>query len=159
MLDDDRIPPVVPWFRELIAGFPEPMAGELNTWFELMLAGSTTAPRVKARSPRWIRRMVNTALPVGGLEPLRLQLRGRTQMLQVVRHLLAPVHRQAALCRLPLPAGRTRPGPAATPGSPGVGSRAVRSASWSPRSSRSGLFGPVGRAAAVMYFRWKPGTG
>ncbi|MES4907820.1 MULTISPECIES: hypothetical protein [unclassified Streptomyces] len=45
MLDDDRIPPVVPWFRELTADFPEQMAAELKTWFELMLAGSTTAPR------------------------------------------------------------------------------------------------------------------
>ncbi|MEU7600266.1 hypothetical protein [Streptomyces sp. NPDC041003] len=29
MLDDDRIPNIVPWLRERTAGLPEPMAGEL----------------------------------------------------------------------------------------------------------------------------------
>ncbi|MEU8352612.1 hypothetical protein, partial [Streptomyces sp. NPDC048845] len=112
MLDDDRIPPVVPWFHELIAGFPEPMAGELNTWFELMLAGSTTAPRVKARSPRWIRRMVRTALPAlrtwadEGKDSLRSITRDdvldvlpdsgtpRANMLQGLRHILRPLKRR-----------------------------------------------------------------
>ncbi|MFD5483647.1 hypothetical protein [Streptomyces hawaiiensis] len=52
MLDDGRIPNIVPWFRERTAGLPEPMADELTTWFELELSGSTTPPRVKARPHR-----------------------------------------------------------------------------------------------------------
>lgn len=63
MLDDDRIPNIVPWLRERTAGLAEPMAGELAAWFELKLSGSTTAPRVKARPHRWIQRMVTNALP------------------------------------------------------------------------------------------------
>lgn len=55
LLDDDRTPGVFTWFRERTVGLPEPMLGELTTWFELKLSGSTTAPRVKARPPRWIR--------------------------------------------------------------------------------------------------------
>ncbi|QGZ52538.1 hypothetical protein GPZ77_33280 [Streptomyces sp. QHH-9511] len=113
MLKDDRIPPVVPWFREVTADFPEPMAGELNTWFDLMLAGSTTAPRMKARSPRWIRRMVRTALPAlrawadQGKDDLRSITRDdvldvlpdsgtpRANMLQGLRHILRPLkHRR-----------------------------------------------------------------
>ncbi len=65
ILDDDRIPPVAPWslVPRTPRWLPRTDGHELDTWFELMLAGSTTAPRRKARSPRWIRRMVNTALP------------------------------------------------------------------------------------------------
>jgi hypothetical protein len=33
MPDDDRVPSVVPWFRETTAGLPEPMPGELSSWF------------------------------------------------------------------------------------------------------------------------------
>ncbi|WNE93886.1 hypothetical protein PS467_00280 [Streptomyces luomodiensis] len=112
MLDDDRIPSVVPWFREVTADFPEPMAAELNTWFELMLAGSTTAPRLKARSPRWIRRMMRSALPAlrtwtaRGKDSLRAITRDdvldvlpdsatpRANMLQGLRHILRPLKRR-----------------------------------------------------------------
>ncbi|MEU9380070.1 hypothetical protein AB0D38_03245 [Streptomyces sp. NPDC048279] len=112
MLDDDRIPPVVPWFRELLAEFPEPMAAELNIWFELMLAGSTTTPRVKARSSRWIRRIARSALPAlrawadQGKDSLRSITRDdvldvlpdsgtrRANMLQGLRHILRPLKRR-----------------------------------------------------------------
>ncbi|WP_435601169.1 hypothetical protein [Streptomyces sp. C10-9-1] len=115
MLDDDRIPSVVPWFRELLADFPELMAAELNSWFELILAGSTTAPRVRARSPRWIRRMARSALPAlrtwadQGKDSLRsitwddvldVQPDGgtpRVAMLQGLRHILRPLKRRRVI--------------------------------------------------------------
>lgn len=109
MLDDDRTPNIIPWFREHTAGLPEPMLGELTTWFELMLSGSTTAPRVKARPHRWIQRMVTKALPAlrawagQGKDSLRSVTRAdvlavlpdsgtpRVDMLQGLRHILRPL--------------------------------------------------------------------
>ncbi|WP_425246384.1 hypothetical protein [Streptomyces sp. NEAU-NA10] len=106
MLDDDPTPGVVTWFRERTVGLPEPMLGELTTWFELKLSGSTTAPRVKARPPRWIQRMVTHALPAlrtwadQGKDSLRSVTRAdvlavlpdsgtpRVDMLQGLRHIL-----------------------------------------------------------------------
>lgn len=108
-LDDDRIPSVVPWFRELTADFPEPMASERNIWVELMLSGSTTAPRGKARSPRWIRRMVRPALRTWtdqGKDSLRSIPRDdvldilpdsgtpRASLLQGLRQILRPLKRR-----------------------------------------------------------------
>ncbi|MGW3730231.1 hypothetical protein [Streptomyces sp. NPDC000851] len=109
MLDDDRTPSIVSWFRERTAGLPEPMLGELTTWFELKLSGSNTAPRVKARPPRWIQRMVTHALPAlrtwadQGKDSLRSVTRAdvlavlpdsgtpRVDMLQGLRHILRPL--------------------------------------------------------------------
>ncbi|MDW6062968.1 hypothetical protein SAZ11_39370 [Streptomyces sp. FXJ1.4098] len=109
MLDDDRTPNVVPWFRERTADLPEPMLGELTTWFELKLSGSTTAPRVKAQPHRWIQRMVTNALPAlrawagQGKDSLRSITRAdviavlpdsgtpRVDMLQGLRHILRPL--------------------------------------------------------------------
>jgi hypothetical protein len=109
MLDDDRVPSIVPWFRETTAGLPEPMAGELSSWFELMLCGSTTAPRVKARGDRWIRQKMSDALPAlrvwadQGKDSLRSITRAdvlavlpesgtpRVAMLQGLRHILRPL--------------------------------------------------------------------
>ncbi|MFF3731023.1 hypothetical protein ACFYXM_12035 [Streptomyces sp. NPDC002476] len=108
MLDDDRTPNIVSWFRERTADPPEPMLGELTTWFELKLSGSTTAPRVKARPHRWIQRMVTNALPAlrtwadQGKDSLRSVTRTdvlavlpdsgtpRVDMLQL-RHILRPL--------------------------------------------------------------------
>lgn len=113
MLDDDRTPNIVPWFRERTTGLPEPMAGELTTWFELKLSGSTIAPRVKARPHRWIQRMVTNALPAlrawadQDKDSLRTITRAdvlavlpesgtpRVDMLQGLRHILRPLkHRR-----------------------------------------------------------------
>lgn len=109
MLDDDRTPGVVSWFRERTVDLPEPMLGELTTWFELKLSGSATAPRVKARPPRWIQRMVTHALPAlrtwadQGKDSLRSVTRAdvlavlpdsgtpRVDMLQGLRHILRPL--------------------------------------------------------------------
>ncbi|MET9387887.1 hypothetical protein ABZY09_44590 [Streptomyces sp. NPDC002928] len=112
MLDDDRVPSIVSWFRDSAAGLPEPMLGQLTTWFELMLSGSTTAPRVKARLHRWIRRKVSDALPAlrawadQGKESLASVTRAdvlavlpaggtpRVAMLQGLRHILRPLKNQ-----------------------------------------------------------------
>ncbi|MFF4316966.1 hypothetical protein [Streptomyces sp. NPDC001507] len=115
MLDDDRTPNIIPWFRERTAGLPEPMLGELTTWFELKLPGSTTAPHVKARPHRWIQRMVNKALPAlrawadQGKDSLRSITRAdvlavlpdsgtpRVDMLQGLRHILRPLKTQRVI--------------------------------------------------------------
>jgi transposase-like protein len=112
LIDDDRIPNIVPSFRERTAGLPEPMTGELTTWFELKLSGSTTAPRVKARPHRWILRMVTNALPAlrmwadQGKDSLRSITRAdvvavlpdsgtaRVDMLQGLRHIVRPLKNQ-----------------------------------------------------------------
>ncbi|WP_071367246.1 hypothetical protein [Streptomyces colonosanans] len=115
MLDDDRTPNIVPWFRERTAGLPEPMVGELTTWFELKLSGSNTAPRVKARPHRWIQRMVTKALPAlqawadQDKDSLRSITRAdvvavlpnsgtpRVDMLQGLRHILRPLKNQRVI--------------------------------------------------------------
>ncbi|WP_328486081.1 hypothetical protein [Streptomyces zaomyceticus] len=109
MLDDDRHPRHRPLVSERTAGLPEPMLGELTAWFVLKLSGSTTAPRVKARPPRWIQRMVTHALPAlrtwadQGKDSLRSVTRDdvlavlpdsgtpRVDMLQGLRHILRPL--------------------------------------------------------------------
>ncbi|MFJ3841756.1 hypothetical protein ACIPY6_40495 [Streptomyces sp. NPDC090054] len=112
MLDDDRIPNIIPWSRERTAGLPQPMASELATWFELKMSGSTTAPRVKARPHRWIQRMMTSALPALRMwaaqdkDSLTSITRAdviavlpdtgtpRVDMLQGLRHILRPLKSQ-----------------------------------------------------------------
>ncbi|MFD8354925.1 hypothetical protein ACFV1X_39170 [Streptomyces coelicoflavus] len=112
MLEDDRTPNIALWFHERTAGLPDPMLGELTSWFELKLSGSTTPPRFKARSHRWIQRMVANALPAlrvwakHGMDSLRSITRAdilavllesgtpRVHMLQGLRHILRPLKNQ-----------------------------------------------------------------
>ncbi|MET8827267.1 hypothetical protein ABZX40_14915 [Streptomyces sp. NPDC004610] len=106
ILDDDRTPGIVLWFHKRTTDLSEPMLGELTSWFELKLSGSTTTPRVKARPPGWIQRMVTHALPAlrswadQGTDSLRSVTRAdvlavlpdsgtpRVDMLQGLRHIL-----------------------------------------------------------------------
>ncbi|WP_124286995.1 MULTISPECIES: hypothetical protein [unclassified Streptomyces] len=115
MLDDDRTPRIVTWFREQTASLPEAMAGELSTWFELVLNGATSAPRVKARPHQWIHKKVYEALPAlrawaaGGKESLRSVARAdvlavlpsggtpRVAMLQGLRHILRVLKRRGVI--------------------------------------------------------------
>lgn len=49
LLNDDRVPPLRSWFARQIQGLPEPMVGELQTWFDVLHYGSTTPPRSRPR--------------------------------------------------------------------------------------------------------------
>ncbi|MFG1879539.1 hypothetical protein ACGFIV_32365 [Sphaerisporangium sp. NPDC049003] len=63
MLNDDREPSVTGWFHNKISGLPEPMAGELRTWFQVMRDGSASPPRRLPRSHTTIRLHLRFALP------------------------------------------------------------------------------------------------
>jgi hypothetical protein len=65
MLDDDREPAVTGWFARQVEdlALPEPMLGELTTWFQVLRDGSTTPPRSRPRSQVTIRLRVRTILP------------------------------------------------------------------------------------------------
>jgi integrase len=64
MLDDDRADPFPAWFAQQVAGVPEPMAGELETWFELMCHGSVAPPRRRPRTPTTIRLLLQWTLSI-----------------------------------------------------------------------------------------------
>lgn len=63
LLDDDRVSSIDTWFARAVRQLPEPMAGELRTWFEIMRDGSTTPPRFRPRNPDTIRLKLHWALP------------------------------------------------------------------------------------------------
>jgi site-specific recombinase XerD len=64
MLEDDREPAVVCWFRSQVADLPEPMRDELGVWFDVMRNGSSTPPRRLPRKDTTTVGQLRTALPV-----------------------------------------------------------------------------------------------
>lgn len=63
MLDDDIAPPVVRWFDANTRDLPEPMRQELTVWFDVMMHGSTTAPRRNPRSHACVNNYIRWAMP------------------------------------------------------------------------------------------------
>lgn len=63
LLLDDREPSIVAWFAQKVSGLPEPIAEELRVWFDVMLHGSSTAPRSRPRARSTIKGSVRAALP------------------------------------------------------------------------------------------------
>jgi len=63
LLLDDRVPPLHTWFPRQLAGLPEPMAGELATWYEILHHGSTTPPRSRPRHDVTIKTRTLWAMP------------------------------------------------------------------------------------------------
>lgn len=63
LLQDDREPPIMAWFAQKVTGLPEPIADELRVWFDVMLHGSSTAPRSRPRAQSTIKIRVRSALP------------------------------------------------------------------------------------------------
>ncbi|MEU8007479.1 hypothetical protein AB0B66_40505 [Catellatospora sp. NPDC049111] len=63
MLDDDIAPPVVRWFHANTRDLPEPMRQELTVWMDVMMLGSTTAPRRNPRSHTCIHNYIRWAMP------------------------------------------------------------------------------------------------
>lgn len=63
LLHDDRVPPLRTWFARQIEPLPEPMAGELRTWFDVLHHGSTTPPRSHPRADVTIKTRTLWAMP------------------------------------------------------------------------------------------------
>ncbi len=63
MLDDDRVPPIRSWFDQQTARLPPAMTDELRTWLDIMLDGSTTAPRRRPRTATTTRIYLVQLLP------------------------------------------------------------------------------------------------
>jgi integrase len=63
LLEEDRTPALDGWFARQIDGLPEPIAGELRLWYDVMKHGSPTPPRRKPRSETTIRIHFGWALP------------------------------------------------------------------------------------------------
>lgn len=61
--EDDRVPAVVAWFEQQVAHLPEPMLHELREWLEVMVNGSSAAPRRRPRDQVTIRIQLRWALP------------------------------------------------------------------------------------------------
>jgi hypothetical protein len=49
MIEDDRIPAIEDWFARQAGGLPQPMAGELERWFAIMLLGTRTPPSARGQ--------------------------------------------------------------------------------------------------------------
>lgn len=63
LFTEDRIPTLETWFGQRISGLPDPMAGELRLWFEVLYRGSTTPPRSRPRAPVTIKTRLLWTLP------------------------------------------------------------------------------------------------
>ena len=63
LLLDDRVPALLTWFPRQLHGLPEPMAGELRTWFQVLHDGSTTPPRSRPRHDGTIKTRTMWAMP------------------------------------------------------------------------------------------------
>ena len=63
LLLEDRTPALLTWFARQLEGLPEPMAGELRTWFQVLHDGSTTPPRSRPRRDVTIRTRTLWAMP------------------------------------------------------------------------------------------------
>ncbi|ABL79313.1 hypothetical protein Noca_4727 (plasmid) [Nocardioides sp. JS614] len=63
LLVDDRVPALRPWFARQLSGLPEPMASELQTWFDVLHHGSTTPPRSRPRHDVTIKTRTLWAMP------------------------------------------------------------------------------------------------
>lgn len=63
ILDDDREPAIMTWYAHRVADLPDAIAAEVDTWFQIMLRGSTSYPRSKPRSHVTIRVRIRALLP------------------------------------------------------------------------------------------------
>ena len=64
MLIDDRVSHVERYFVGKTASLPEPMKMQLETWLEVMLNGSNTAPRQRSRDPQTARIHIMGIVPI-----------------------------------------------------------------------------------------------
>jgi hypothetical protein len=64
MLIDDRTSRVERYFAARTASLPEPMRTQLEIWLEVMLDGSTVAPRQRSRDPQTARIQIMGIVPI-----------------------------------------------------------------------------------------------
>lgn len=63
ILHDDRASTIELWFNVRIGDLPPVMAGELQTWFDVLHDGHPTPPRTRPRSPVTIKNRLHWTLP------------------------------------------------------------------------------------------------
>lgn len=77
LLEDDRVPAILPWFERQISGLPTGMTDELRIWFDVLRQGSAVPPRSRPRAEVTIRLRTPFAIPAlrtwaaGGHQSLR----------------------------------------------------------------------------------------
>jgi hypothetical protein len=64
LLIDDRIPAIERYFADKTDGLPAPIRQQLELWLEVMLNGSSTAPRQRSRDPETIRIQILGITPI-----------------------------------------------------------------------------------------------
>lgn len=64
LLIDDRPAQVERYFADKTAGLPQPMTAQLATWLQIMLDGSRTPPRRRARDPQTVRLHIMGIAPI-----------------------------------------------------------------------------------------------
>lgn len=64
LLIDDRVSPVERYFAGKSDGLPAPIRAQLELWLEVMLQGSTTAPRQRSRDPQTVRIQIMGIAPI-----------------------------------------------------------------------------------------------
>jgi integrase len=64
MLLDDRPRTLDLWFERQIAALPDPMAGQVRTWFTILRDGSSTPPRTRPKAEITVRIRISHAVPV-----------------------------------------------------------------------------------------------
>lgn len=64
LLIDDRLSPVERYFADKLDDLPAPLSAQLEVWLQVMLDGSTTAPRQRSRNPQ------TTRLQIAGIAPI-----------------------------------------------------------------------------------------
>lgn len=64
LLDDDRITPIERYFAAKTSGLPAPITRQLEIWLDVILNGSTTAPRQRSRDPQTARIQIMGVAPI-----------------------------------------------------------------------------------------------
>lgn len=64
LLIDDRPSAIERYFTRQLSGLPAPMTAQMRIWFDVMINGSTSAPRRRPRDPKTARLHIRAAAPL-----------------------------------------------------------------------------------------------
>jgi hypothetical protein len=87
VLNDDRVTPTERYFNEHVDGLPDPMTAQLQVWFDVMINGSTTAPRRRPRDPATARLHIHAIAPTAR----RWAAEGHDSFAEIERHHIVAV--------------------------------------------------------------------